>query len=321
MEGLFYHCAQDAKVQIPGSPEGLSLLAKKGKVEIMTQHVNRGATLWLYAGEDPDDMEFFFVHTGRIELLLSPDPVLLCPGDSFYIRGLKQNVRLRCVETALLVYMSNCPVFDEQAYWQEELQGLLRRIDENDHYTKRHSHAVMRYALHLYDALKDRCPGLSMEDFIMGALFHDVGKCNVPGEILRKKERLTDEEYALIKQHPEDSAHILLPKYGPRIAELAHSHHERMDGSGYPRGLRGDQIPFESRILAVADAFDAMTSDRGYNRVKTFEEAAAELQSLPQFYDATVTAALMALVKSGRIRSDEETDEETQETQAADRTP
>ena len=71
MEGLFYHCAQDAQAQIPGSPEGLSLLAKKGRVEIMTQHVNRGATLWLYAGESPDDMEFFFVHTGQIELLLS----------------------------------------------------------------------------------------------------------------------------------------------------------------------------------------------------------------------------------------------------------
>lgn len=319
MEGLFYHCAQDTQSQIPGSPEGLSLLAKKGRVEIMTQHVNRGATLWLYAGESPDDMEFFFVHTGQIELLLSPEPVRLMPGDSFYIRGLKQNVRLRCVETALLVYMSNCPVFDEQAYWQEELQGLLRHIDEIDHYTKRHSHAVMRYALHLYEALRDHCPGLSMEDFIIGALFHDVGKCNVPGEILRKKERLTDEEYALIQQHAADSARILLPKYGPRIAELAHSHHERMDGSGYPRGLKGDQIPFESRILAVADAFDAMTSDRGYNRVKTFAEAAAELQAMPQRYDPLVTAALAQLVSTGGIRSDEEDDDAPGTSPAAQR--
>ena len=123
----------------------------------------------------------------------------------------------------------------------------------------------------------------------------------------------------MIQQHAADSARILLPKYGPRIAELAHSHHERMDGSGYPRGLKGDQIPFESRILAVADAFDAMTSDRGYNRVKTFAEAAAELQAMPQRYDPLVTAALAQLVSTGGIRSDEEDDDAPGTSPAAQR--
>ena len=74
-----------------------------------------------------------------------------------------------------------------------------------------------------------------------------------------------------------------------------------MDGRGYPRGLKGEEIPFEARILAVADAFDAMTSDRGYNRVKTFEEAAVELQSLSEAYDPLVTATLVRLVREGRI--------------------
>ena len=205
------------------------------------------------------------------------------------------------MKAAELLYVSNCPVFDSEAYWQQELQGLLRRIDEKDHYTQRHSRAVMEYALQLYKELKDHCPGLKLEDFVMGALFHDVGKCNVPGDILRKKARLTDEEYKLIQQHPLDSARLLEPIYGPRIAELAYSHHERMDGRGYPRGLKGEEIPFEARILAVADAFDAMTSDRGYNRVKTFEEAAVELQSLPEAYDPLVTATLVRLVREGRI--------------------
>ena len=222
-------------------------------------------------------------------------------GDCFYVHGLKQNVMLRCVEAAELLYVSNCPVFDSEAYWQQELQGLLRRIDEKDHYTQRHSRAVMEYALQLYKELKDHCPGLKLEDFVMGALFHDVGKCNVPGDILRKKARLTDEVFKLIQQHPLDSARLLEPIYGPRIAELAYSHHERMDGRGYPRGLKGKEIPFEARILAVADAFDAMTSDRGYNRVKTFEEAAVELQSLPEAYDPLVTATLVRLVREGRI--------------------
>ena len=299
MEGLFTHHAQeDAR----GSVSGLSLLAKSGDIEIMRQMVTAGATLWLSPGSEEYTFEFFFVQRGKLEIAPEGDDVeTLGPGDCFYVHGLKQNVMLRCVEAAELLYVSNCPVFDSEAYWQQELQGLLRRIDEKDHYTQRHSRAVMEYALQVYKELKDHCPGLKLEDFVMGALFHDVGKCNVPGDILRKKARLTDEEYKLIQQHSLDSARLLEPIYGPRIAELAYSHHERMDGRGYPRGLKGKEIPFEARILAVADAFDAMTSDRGYNRVKTFEEAAVELQSLPEAYDPLVTATLVRLVREGRI--------------------
>ena len=299
MEGLFTHHAQAGA---RGSAEGLSLLAKSGDIEIMRQMVTAGATMWLTPGSAENTFEFFFVHRGRLEIAPEGDDVeTLTSGDCFYVHGLKQNVMLRCIEAAELLYVSNCPVFDSEVYWQQELQELLRRIDEKDHYTQRHSRAVMEYALQLYKELKDHCPGLKLEDFIMGALFHDVGKCNVPGDILRKKARLTDEEYRLIQQHPIDSARLLEPIYGPRIAELAYSHHERMDGRGYPRGLKGEQIPFEARILAVADTFDAMTSDRGYNKVKTFEEAALELQELSDSYDPQVTAALMRLVREGRI--------------------
>lgn len=310
VEGIYTHRAGE-KGMAPGNTDGLSLLGKRGNLEIMAQRVTRGATVWLSPGGSPEDFEFFFIHTGQIELVLGQEETeALTAGDSFYIHGLQQNVMIRCQQDTMLLYVSNCPLFDEQAYEQEELQGLLRRIDENDHYTKRHSRAVMRYALKLYEPLKEHCPGLALKDYIMGALFHDVGKCNVPGEILRKKERMTDAEYRLIQKHPADSARILEPMYGPRIAELAYSHHERMDGRGYPRGLKGDEIPFEARILAVADVFDAMTSDRGYNKVKSFEEAAAELQSMPEAYDPLVTETLARLVRAGGIRSQEEDNEE-----------
>lgn len=299
MEGFYARRAGDGSMQ--GMADGLLLLAKHKNLEIMTQRVDKNATVWLTPGTDEDDFEFFFVHEGEMKIDIDGETLSFRAGDSFFIHRLKSNTLMRCTQSALLLYVSTCPVFSGEAYWQEELRDMLRRIDEKDHYTRRHSRAVMRYAVRLYEELKEYCPGLPLEDYVLGALFHDVGKCNVPGEILRKKDRLTNDEYRVIMHHPVDSGRILEPIYGKRIAELARSHHERMDGSGYPCGLRGEEIPFEARILAVADVFDAMTSDRGYNQVKTFEEAAQELYNLDRIFDRRVTETLVRLVAAGEI--------------------
>ena len=130
----------------------------------------------------------------------------------------------------------------------------------------------------------------------------------MPGSILRKKSKLTPEEYEIVKCHPCDSATILKPMYGEKIANITLMHHERMDGSGYPQGLSGDQIPMEARILMVADSFDAMTSERGYNRVMGLEEAAEEIVSQKHLYDPLVAQTLLKLVQSGQIKREEETE-------------
>lgn len=309
MKGLYLHTAQE------NSPAGdeaqwLTLLAKKGNFEVMTQRVLRGATAWLYPAENAADMEFYFVHTGEMEIVFPEgETKKIRPGDSFHTQGLDRNVLMRCLEDALLLSVSTCPAFDEQQYWQTEMRALVRRVDEYDHNTKRHSKAVMQYAVNLYEALADRLYDVKLEDFVMAALFHDVGKCNVPGSILRKLGKLTPEEYEIVKKHPIDSATILAPVYGDKIAEIARTHHERMDGSGYPLGLRGEQISLEARILMVADCFDAMTSDRGYNRVMTFQEAAEELMSYPEKFDPVVTGKLHELVQSGGISRKEQAEE------------
>lgn len=308
MEGFYARRAGDGSLQ--GMADGLLLLAKHKNLEIMTQRVDKNATVWLTPGTDEDDFEFFFVHEGEMEIDIDGEKVSFRAGDSFYIHRLKNNTLMRCTQSALILYVSTCPVFSSEAYWQEELRGMLRRINEKDHYTRRHSRAVMRYAVRLYEELKEYCPGLTLEDYVLGALFHDVGKCNVPGEILRKKDRLTNDEYRVIMHHPVDSGRILEPIYGKRIAELARTHHERMDGSGYPCGLMGEEIPFEARILAVADVFDAMTSDRGYNKVKSFEEAAQELYDLDRIFDRRVTETLLRLVQAGEITVAEDEEDE-----------
>jgi HD-GYP domain-containing protein (c-di-GMP phosphodiesterase class II) len=200
-----------------------------------------------------------------------------------------------------ILYVTNCPAYESLAHIDESLKDLLTRINEKDHYTSRHSKAVLQYSLAIYDAMEDHGPDIPREDLAFAALFHDVGKCFVPVEILQKPERLEQAELRYILRHPIDSGRMLQPKFGEQIAEIARNHHERLDGSGYPRGLREEDISLSSQIVAVADSFDAMVSNRGYNVVKSFLEAAEELVSLPQQYNPMITSVLLRLVNSGAL--------------------
>ena len=197
--------------------------------------------------------------------------------------------------------MTNCPAYEAVSRFEESLNDLLNRVNEKDHYTFRHSKAVLRYSLALYDAMQDDCPPIPRDDLAVAALFHDIGKCFVPVEILQKPDRLDHAELRYILRHPMDSGRMLLPKFGEQIAEIARNHHERLNGSGYPRGLRAEDISLSSQIVAVADVFDAMTTDRGYNLVKTFSAAAAELVSLSEEFDSRITQVLDRLVTSGAL--------------------
>lgn len=143
---------------------------------------------------------------------------------------------------------------------------LSGAVDAKDKYTNGHSLHVAEYSREIarrfgYDA--ERAQSI----YLIG-LLHDIGKIGIPDNIINKPARLTDEEYEIIKQHPEMGCHILenIPDF-PELAIGAHWHHERFDGKGYPDGLAGSDIPEEARIIAVADAYDAMTSRRSYRDV------------------------------------------------------
>jgi HD-GYP domain-containing protein (c-di-GMP phosphodiesterase class II) len=159
------------------------------------------------------------------------------------------------------------------------IRMLANAIDEKDPYTRGHSERVAYYskviAMHL---------GMSDEDVEkvhLSGIIHDVGKIGIEDKILRKASALTDEEYELMKQHPTKGEHIL--EAVPLLKEMAGAglmHHENVDGSGYPHGLKGEEIPLLGRIVSVADAFDAMTTDRPYSKAMTFEAAVARLKFL-----------------------------------------
>lgn len=154
---------------------------------------------------------------------------------------------------------------------------LAKTIDAKDAYTNGHSERVGAYAREIakrYGYDEDR----QEEIYIMG-LLHDVGKIGVPDSIINKQGKLTDEEYATIKTHPSVGAEILKTiSEMPKLVTGARWHHERYDGRGYPDGLKGDDIPEEARIIAVADAYDAMTSHRSYRDIIPQDHVKSEIE-------------------------------------------
>jgi HD-GYP domain-containing protein (c-di-GMP phosphodiesterase class II) len=159
------------------------------------------------------------------------------------------------------------------------IRMLANAIDEKDPYTRGHSERVAYYSMVIARHLGMRPD--EVEKVHLSGIIHDVGKIGIEDKILRKASALTDEEYEIMKQHPTKGAHIL--DAVPALKSMAGAglmHHENVDGSGYPDGLKGDQIPLLGRIVSVADAFDAMTTDRPYSKAMTFEAALARLRFL-----------------------------------------
>lgn len=182
--------------------------------------------------------------------------------------------------------------------WQSfgVLDTLIAAIDNRDHYTRRHSEQVMRYALLLARELA--LPPDMTEAVQVCSLLHDVGKIAVPDAILRKPGLLNEDEMRLMKQHAPFGAMIVqnVPHLA-RVLEGVRSHHESFDGSGYPDGLRGEEIPFMGRLLAVPMCFAAMTTDRPYRKSLSRERALKELEDGrgTQFDPAIVDAFLRVM--------------------------
>ncbi|GAV22385.1 HD domain-containing phosphohydrolase [Carboxydothermus pertinax] len=181
------------------------------------------------------------------------------------------------------------------------LKTIISIINSRDKYTYGHTERVAEYAEML--ALELGLSQEMVEEIKLGAFFHDLGKLEIPREVLRKKTPLTEEEWQLLKQHPVFGVELIQPlkiydKYLPYILH----HHERYDGKGYPAGLKGEEIPLGVRILTLADSFDAMTTDRPYKKGKTLLEAVEELRRCAGTqFDPELTEVFIKYLKRERL--------------------
>jgi HD-GYP domain-containing protein (c-di-GMP phosphodiesterase class II)/sensor domain CHASE-containing protein len=182
------------------------------------------------------------------------------------------------------------------------VKALAAAIDGKDPYTRGHSERVARFAVAISQRL-----GLSedeTEKVRISALLHDVGKIGIDDKILKKPAPLTSDEYEVMKGHPKKGYRIMsqIPAMRQFLPGM-YMHHERLDGLGYPQGLKGDEIPMQARIISVADTFDAMTTDRPYQAAMTFDEALETINThVGTRYDSVVVTALFDACKEGQIR-------------------
>lgn len=184
----------------------------------------------------------------------------------------------------------------------EAVHTIAAAIDEKDPYTKGHSERVTHYAVQVAEEM-----GLSpeeVENIRLSALLHDVGKIGIPDEILQKPVSLDSREFETMKQHPVKGARIMgqISQLQDVIPGILH-HHEKVDGTGYPDGLRGSEIPLQARIISVVDTFDALTTQRPYQEAMDLESAVKRVESLVGTrYDAGVVEALKSAIERKRIK-------------------
>lgn len=191
---------------------------------------------------------------------------------------------------------------ENRALFLGSIQMLAGAVDEKDPYTRGHSDRVTRYSMLIGKEMK--LPADFLETLQISAQLHDVGKIGIEDHILKKPGALTAEEFEVMKTHTTKGANILRPV--TQLAEMLPGielHHEALDGRGYPYGLKGEQIPLLAKVIAVADTFDALTTNRPYQHAHTPEEALKIIQNLAgKRLDPEPVAALLAVCARGEIR-------------------
>jgi putative nucleotidyltransferase with HDIG domain len=179
--------------------------------------------------------------------------------------------------------------------YESTLQALVTALDFRDNETQGHSSRVVEYAVLVAESMGVVEP--DMTTIRWGAILHDVGKIGVPDHVLLKPGKLAEDEWVMMKKHPEMGYRMLQHIAFLRPAlDIVFSHQERYDGNGYPRGLKGEEIPLGARIFAVVDTFDAMTSDRPYRAALTIQDARDEIHEFSgRQFDPKVAEAFLGI--------------------------
>lgn len=276
----------------------LKLLASGDGVEIMIQEIDENITFDIYPSEQGSTMmEFFYILEGELSYLpVEGKQRVLKKGEYFYF---KQNINTHLFKTntkVKMLYVSSQPVFHFLSDYLSNLFKVINEVEKKDKYTHNHSDRVCKYAVKIAYEM-----GINRDiitNVAIASLFHDVGKVLVPDYILNKAGKLTEHEFEIIKKHPKYSADFIKDIKYADVMHIVKQHHERLDGSGYPNGLKSDEICLEAKIIAVADTFDAMTSDRPYRKALSNEIALDELISLSgKHFDKDIVISLIKVLE------------------------
>lgn len=279
----------------------ISLLARGDGAEIMVQSIAKDNIFYVYPSDNPNVMEFFYILKGEMICELEGEKIKLGPKDYYSAIDIKEPIYFKTLTDVDYLWVITEQIFYQLSDSVTNLKAMVDEVEIKDRYTYKHSERVAEYAVKI--AKKLLLPKEKLENLYIASLLHDIGKINTPKEILNKAGKLTNEEYSIIKLHSSDGAEMVKELYYEGIANIIEQHHERLNGSGYPHGLKGDNILLESRIIAVSDTFDAMTEDRSYRKAFSIREAVDELNrySGSHYDQQVVDAFIYILEEEGRI--------------------
>ncbi len=295
--GLSLHKAGTSieTVATNGGEVGLRVSARG--VELIESRLETGDRLTLIpASSSEGTLEIYYLLEGSLDTgPLEADA--LGPGDIIMAHDLQETVTFAVEREVKFLCVTTQPTFHEVSGVIQDLKRLADEVELKDKGTAEHCGRVGSLALRMGKAL-----GLSDDRLLRldyGAYLHDIGKTELPLDILLKPTSLTPQEWKVIKEHPSHGRRMVENTPVKDIGPIIEQHHERFDGSGYPHGLAGGEVFTESYIVAVADAYDAMTTDRPYKRAMTRPEAVAEIErGGGRFYPHEVVQAFLASIKS-----------------------
>lgn len=253
----------------------VELLSAGDGVEVIRHRIARGGRFGMVPAGGWTAFESVTVLSGRLHCL-SEEMAPLVPGDTVSAWPVVRPRIFEADEDTVLFHVASEPVFQTGSEELAALQTLAREVAERDGYTHEHCLRVQNLAAALGGAAG--LPPERIRWLMYGALLHDVGKSRVPADLIRKPGPLDTDERAVMRQHPSWGREMVSACHLGQAGPIIEQHHERLDGSGYPYGLHGDEITVEAQIVAIADTFDAITTTRSYHLAESVEAAVAELR-------------------------------------------
>jgi HD-GYP domain-containing protein (c-di-GMP phosphodiesterase class II) len=296
-QGLEVSSAACAIETVSSKSGSFSLLVAAANIEVVEGTLNRHKRLILVPTEATHQItETYYILEGILEGQLTSGRLAVTPGQLITTTQLTETVILEAQTPVRFLYISPHPFFHEISQAIHELKTLAVEVELKDGYTADHCSRIQALSYATGEVL-----GLSatqLHRLSYGAYLHDVGKIKIPTEILTKPGKLTDAEYRVIQAHPSYGRMLLEPTSMHEAGVIVEQHHERLDGSGYPQALSRDTILVESYIVAVADTYDAMTTDRPYRKALSVADAFAELKRYSDIhYPKEVVSAFTAAIR------------------------
>lgn len=269
------------------------LMIQDDDFEVFESNIKVGRSIICQPYECIDAINVAIVMEGR--LFHTNEGSYIEKGQWFSFKNLEETHHLSVVEEVKLLMVRTKNVVDRQMKMIESVSNLLHIIQEKDQYTEDHCNNTGNLAVQIATIMK--LHERTIENILYAGKFHDVGKIDLPMDVLNKPGALTHQEFEMVKAHSRIGSDIVKREIDdPYMARIVLEHHEKLDGSGYPAGLKGDEICMEARVILVADSYDAMTTDRPYRKALTHEQAMNELiRYRGVWYDEKVVDALMVL--------------------------